>query len=165
MTKSIKVEDIINIFISFDVFLNSGDCRLIINVMYKDYVEVGYFEEMTGIFDLSIVGDSFITPDGLSFTFSNGKLHNEIGPAIKSKDVAMYFYNGKLKSIDSNPTIKYLDHKLWLKDGLFHRVDGPAYINTMGITGDKYYLNGELYHDRKKWNREARKYRLKLYSV
>ena len=61
-------------------------------------------------------------------------------------DRTEYRLNGKLHNDNDLPAIVYNDGTLmWFKNGLMHRVNGPAFIS---LTGTEYwYQNGEYHRD------------------
>ncbi len=51
---------------------------------------------------------------------------------------------------DFTGIVSWLDNKLWVKNGNFHRVDGPAVEGAYG--GKAWYLNGNLVFELKSTN-------------
>ena len=94
------------------------------------------------IFDVAFGLD---LPDGTVFYLNGqGQIHREDGPAVESPE----------------------GHKKWYIDGLLHRLDGPASVNSLG---EDWYQNGLLHrkdgpavihHSHKEWWLNGKRHRV-----
>lgn len=61
--------------------------------------------------------------------------------------------------------INFKDRTEYKKNGVYHRINGPAIDYTYKKDEDKYYYKGELYSNKDKWSKivikEVRKVKLK----
>jgi len=100
-------------------------------------------------------GPAIEYPNGDKKWYQNGKLHREDGPAIKwANGDKEWWENGKrlrceeapVNSSDKYQVEVFKDGtKLWRKDGILHREDGPAV--EMGDGSKSWYKDGKLHRE------------------
>lgn len=79
------------------------------------------------------------TNGNIKITRLNGKLHSiNDEPSWIHKDVKMWHKDGLLHR-DNNPAVVDHESEVWYQNGLIHRDDDPAFINKNIIM---WYVNG-----------------------
>lgn len=100
-----------------------------------------------------------------TYTFEDGCLHREEGPAVQFKNGAQKFYiHGYLtKSIDPGLTTFYIPEKDVDGACVLHREDGPAWIKrTENMLIQRWYFNGKI---TKEESVRYRSYRLIWFTI
>jgi hypothetical protein len=87
-----------------------------------------------------------------------GLVHNQNGPALISHDNTCWLINGLYHRTDGPAIINSFLGKSWWINGNLHRDDGPADISLDGE--EKYFLNGKEY-TKEDWLEEIANIKLK----
>jgi len=87
--------------------------------------------------------------------FLDNKLYRKNGPAfIRKNDICIWVINGKLHRDGDLPAYESDSLKIYSKNGFWHRVNNPAYIE---IFKQEYWINGVQYKNEEKYINESRR--------